>query len=74
MAAEGREADISLAAWPEADSRCTNHVGIVEHLLEKPPTVLTFGRFQPNIGGIFSAEHLQARLVNVLRIVRALSM
>jgi hypothetical protein len=34
---ECSESDVSFAAWAEAYARSTNHVGLVEHLVEEFP-------------------------------------
>ena len=60
VAAEGGEADVSLAGGTETDTRGTDDVGTVEQGLEELPGRHAVGTAHPDVGGILAAIALVA--------------
>ena len=61
MAAEGREADVTLAAGAKADTGSAHHIGSVEQLFEELPRAAGARCPHPDVGGVLAAMALKAQ-------------
>ncbi len=66
-AAERGEAEIALAAWAEPDARGSNHLRVLEQIIEELPTAHAARALHPHVRRVHAAAVPHARRVERLR-------